>query len=122
MAKCSSKRRKLQRRSAIRRATRDEDDQDYVYSNIREIVMEKSASSTMHGIQHVIRSEKTGLKIMWTIFFLISFSACLYFAILSIHAYLQYDVVTRITTEYEVPTRFPAVSICSQNQFMTPYA
>jgi hypothetical protein len=59
---------------------------------------------------------------MWVTFFLISFTACIQFAILNIREYLQYDVVTRITTVTEIPTKFPQVIVCSSDMFATEFA
>jgi hypothetical protein len=89
---------------------------------IRDIVFEKTANSTVHGLPRVARSDTCCLKIMWLIFFLTSFSISIFFVIQCINAYLKYEVVTKITQVHKSPAEFPTVSICSINQFSTNFS
>jgi hypothetical protein len=41
---------------------------------IKNVVFERTKHSTVHGLSSVARSERYGLKLMWLIFFLVSFS------------------------------------------------
>jgi hypothetical protein len=80
----------------------------------KEKVIEKSIeiglSSTSHGIPNIIKSDRTCLKIMWLIFFLLSSSVGIYLVIESFINYFSFDVVTSIKVFKETPTEFPAIT------------
>jgi hypothetical protein len=92
------------------------------YLHIKNVVFETTKNSTVHGLPSVVRSQRNGLKLMWLIFFLVSFGVSIFFVVQSIHAYFKYEVVTKISEVYEYPTKFPTVSFCSINQFTTNYS
>jgi hypothetical protein len=56
---------------------------------------------------------------MWLVCFFASSGICSSLILRSIQDYLKYDVVTHTTTQYEIPTKFPTVSICHSVPFMT---
>jgi len=80
----------------------------------KEKILEKSIeiglASTSHGIPNIIKSDRTCLKVMWLIFFLLSSSVGIYLVIESFINYFSFDVVTSIKVINEIPTQFPAVT------------
>ena len=70
--------------------------------------------STVHAIPNIIRSEKILLKIIWTVFLLISIAACSYCVTKSFTEYFSYETVSKIEVFYEEKPEFPAISMCSR--------
>jgi hypothetical protein len=56
---------------------------------------------------------------MWTLLFLGSFAACVYFITRTFTEYFQYETSSKIDTIYETYMPMPVVSICSTNFFQT---
>jgi hypothetical protein len=75
--------------------------------------------TTLHGIPNIIRSERTLLKLIWGIAFIVSTCACAYMVIKTFTAYLDFEVVTKINVANELPAVFPAVSFCNIHPFTT---
>ena len=59
---------------------------------------------------------------MWTILFILCFAVCCLSILVSVITYLKWDVVTSIDYISEIPTKFPAISLCNLNPFITDYA
>lgn len=87
--------------------------------DLKEAFKEWLSASTSHGLPNVVRTNNTLIKIMWIIFFTISSAICGYFLATSILQYLKYEVVSRMYVVYELPTPFPAVTICNGYPFVT---
>jgi hypothetical protein len=79
-------------------------------------------SSTAHGFPNIVRNESKLLKIMWIVFLLASMGSCIYFVILSLKNYFQYEVVTKTRVINDVPSPFPTVTVCNINPIFTEYA
>lgn len=86
---------------------------------IKAYVTESILTSTTHGIDRIIRTNRVSLKIIWLTFFAASTAACGYFIARNIIDYLKYEVVTKIEVIYEVPQLFPTVSVCNANILST---
>lgn len=69
--------------------------------------------STIHGIQHIVRTPNSLVKFVWFFCFLSAIATCAYFMSVSLSNYLNYKVVTYLNTIYEDRSEFPALSICS---------
>ena len=89
---------------------------------IKKALIDTVLSSTSHGIPNIFRSNKTFLKVMWTILFLICFAECFRSMMKSVNTYLEWNAVTSIDYISEIPTKFPAISLCNLNPFITDYA
>jgi hypothetical protein len=79
-----------------------------------EKIFEKSIeiglASTSHGIPNILKTDRTCLKIMWLILFLLSSSVGIYLVIQSFINYFSFDVVTSIKVFKEIPTELPAIT------------
>jgi hypothetical protein len=77
------------------------------------IFTEWCTNSTAHAIPNIFRTDSKQLKFIWTISLLISASYCFYSVFLSIINYYSYPIYTNTQIINEIPTKFPAVSICN---------
>ena len=75
------------------------------------------SDSTSHGLPRVIKSKYIVLKILWGLAFIAGLAASLYYLVISIISYLQYQPVVQVTLIQEFPTLFPAITICNLNPF-----
>lgn len=95
---------------------------EIIFREIKLKVTTWSASSTVHGLPNVFRTSNKLMKIMWLLCFTASFSVCSYLIIANIIRYFEYRVKTSIGNIYEYPIKFPAVSICNINPFVTEFS
>ena len=72
-------------------------------------------ASSAHAIPNIARSKHVFFKILFLISFLTSTSYCIYSITKSIKKYSQHDTVTSMKIIEEIPTNFPAISLCSLN-------
>jgi hypothetical protein len=89
---------------------------------ILEELKNAAIETTGHGLPRIMLSKSYFLKIMWTIFMLVSMSLCAYMIIRLVSQYLQFDVNTQILVIYEPKILFPTISYCNHNQLVTPAA
>ena len=92
------------------------------FKNLKSIIIQAISDSTAHGLPNIIKSEKLFLKIFWIIIFILSSSYAINFILDSVNAYLSYESVTKIEVTKDLPSQFPAVSICNINPFTTKFA
>ena len=78
--------------------------------------------STSHGIPNIVRSNRISVKILWTICFLVSVSICSFMVFKGASDYLQHETVSKIEYITEIPTKFPTVSFCNLNPFVTNFS
>ncbi len=70
--------------------------------------------SSAHGIPNIIKNSNLVTKLIWLLSVLISTCALIWFLCNTILDYFEYPVVTSINTNYESPTEFPTITICSK--------
>ena len=85
-------------------------------------LVELIQSSTAHGLPNIFKAEHISIKLIWTVCFLVSVSACSYMIVLSINQYIEYDVVTKAQIITETKSTFPTISICQAHPLTTKYA
>ena len=86
---------------------------------INDILIEAGISTTAHGIPKIISSKLFFLRIIWSIFLLISVSVCCFMVFKSVNNYCDYEVVTKTTLTNQLPSEFPAITICNRSPFVT---
>ena len=69
-------------------------------------------TSTSHGIPNIVRTDRLGFKIMWTIVVILAGVACGYFIFKNVSDFLQFDYFTKTELINERPMRLPAITIC----------
>ena len=94
-------------------------EQTLVLKKIKEKFIELSASSTSHGYPNMFRTKYWSVRIMWLVFFVAAALFCAFMIYRSVNDYLQYDVVTKIKEYSELPTDFPAITICNLNPLLS---
>lgn len=86
-------------------------------SNVKAVIKETLLETTAHGLPHIIKRENIFLKVFWLMCFLASASACGFMVYTAIDDYLSWDAVSKVEIIQQIPTPFPAVSICNINSF-----
>ena len=64
------------------------------------------------------RSKKRN-NLVWSIFFVISLCIFSFMIFKSVKNYLKYDVITKIAIIHEIPAKYPTISICNIDPFVT---
>jgi hypothetical protein len=85
--------------------------------SLKDKLNECVAYSTLHGIPHLFKKTFFGIKLVWSICLIISWSTCAYFIIRSLLQYFEFKVNVNVELISERPTHFPSVDICN----LTPY-
>jgi len=70
--------------------------------------------STVYGVPNLVKSKRLLNKLFWLCFLLVSAVICCYYIHIGIIAYLEYDVITIVKTEYDQPAEFPTITFCSR--------
>lgn len=96
--------------------------ENFLKERILQILRDACLVSTIHAIPNIIRTNRILIKLMWSICLLVSIGYCFFLVFQSISNYFEYEVVTKISVVHEIPTLFPAVSICNSNSFLTNYS
>lgn len=91
-------------------------------SEIKEIIYESATDSTTHSIPHMFKRKNRFLKAFWLVCFLCATGVCSWMISLSITDYFNYETVSKTETIVEIPSKFPTVSICNMNAFMTNFS
>ena len=79
----------------------------------KNIISDTIENSTSHGIPKMAYNMHIGLKIMWAFFLLASTASCVYFIIIGFISYYQYNTYISSSEIQEIPSKFPAISICN---------
>jgi hypothetical protein len=84
-----------------------------------------SVESTSHGIPRIIKSafrKEWTITGMWSVVFSGCFIYCVYTLVQVFNTYYSYGVTSTISKKQDLPTTFPAVTICNINPFNEAYA
>ena len=88
-------------------------------ARIKRTAIEVAANSTSHAIPNIARTNNRCLQLIWLVCFLIATAACLYLNVKAILNYLDFNTITNIRIDNEIPMRFPAVTICNLDAYET---
>jgi hypothetical protein len=89
---------------------------------IKDKSLELLTTTSFHGIPNIIRTKRSRIKVIWTLFVILSFGLCSFLMIESVMDYLKFDVITKIRDVRDFPTIFPKVVVCNSNPFTTYYS
>ncbi len=90
-----------------------------INQKIHDKFVEMCLNSTVHGVSNIARTKNIVMKYIWILaFFLFSSFAAILITI-SIFDFFEYNVNTNIQVINQIPTDFPAISICNLNTFKT---
>jgi hypothetical protein len=92
-------------------------------NNFKEIFIEWSKKVDINCYAKMLEyGPNYRVQFIWLIILLGSTGATFYFISKSIIDYLNYDVVSQTNIISEIPTDFPTVTFCDNNQFSTKYS
>jgi hypothetical protein len=77
------------------------------YGHPKDLLGEAILSSSIHGIAGMWRVESITLRIILTIFFLISMGYCGYQLYITITNFMSFSVFTTTSFNHEIPAEFP---------------
>jgi len=86
------------------------------------LIGEIIGDSTVHGLPRLIKSKSILVKIVWAIFTFISFYFCIDAIRNAVLDYLTYPTITSFGIYNQIPSPFPAITICNINPFQTDFA
>jgi hypothetical protein len=86
-------------------------------TKIKTAAYEWILTSTSHGLPSIFRVDKIYLKVFWFICFLTSTGVCSFLVAGYLKTYFQYKFVVSTKLYNQLPTDFPAISICNLNPY-----
>jgi hypothetical protein len=86
---------------------------------LQETFVEFSKRSDVNGYVKIFEYENVFIKFIWFLILLGSLFITGYVLSWSVLAYLEYGVSSQIGLVYEMPTEFPAVTLCDANPFIS---
>jgi len=89
---------------------------------IKKRISEWSKSLTAHGLPNIFMSKRVIIKVLWTLALFASITYCIIEIYLVIVKYFLYEYTTLLETVEEVPSIFPAITICYIKPLITPEA
>ncbi len=90
-----------------------------IKTRIKTIVVARAESTSLHGLDDLVKSDTLWKKILWTTFPILCLVLFLSLAIKRIDEYFSYPVSTSIRFINEKEIDFPGVAICNTNPFVT---
>jgi hypothetical protein len=70
-----------------------------------------------HSIINIIESENKLFKCLWFLTYILAWSLCVFFIFKNLQTYFKYETVTKVDTQKELKTFFPAITFCNLNPF-----
>ena len=89
------------------------DGDTYIQDKVKEVLYNSAAQGSIK----IVLSKNIPIKILWIVCLLATISICSYMVIEGVFAFFNYDVTTKIRYISEIPTHFPAVTICNKHRF-----
>ncbi|RNA35576.1 acid-sensing ion channel 1 isoform X2 [Brachionus plicatilis] len=74
-------------------------------------------SSSIHAIPNILRTKTSISRILWSIAFIVSFSACVYQVVMLIVNFFEFKTIVRMELVQSFDEEFPAVTFCNLNPF-----
>ena len=88
----------------------------------KQALIDWSLTCTFHCYPKVFLYENKLVKCVWLVLFILLVGFTGYLLINILNDYFDYEVVSKIQVVNEVPTVFPAVTVCNTNPFTTKEA
>jgi hypothetical protein len=87
---------------------------------IKEKILKKTweltSDFTLLGLPNIFKRKRLLNKIFWTVYVFLSTTASIYLVIAAVNDYFEYDIITKIESNYQQPLQFPAITFCSANR------
>jgi hypothetical protein len=68
---------------------------------------------TVQGLSNIFKTKRRISKFIWFILLVVSSTACITYIYITFVSYFEYQIVTTISSIYDIPAVFPSISICS---------
>ena len=81
------------------------------------IIVEQFLTTTAHALPNIFRTGNIILKIIWLLCFLACVAYCIASMVTTISDYLTYPSYISTKIVQEVPTKFPAITLCNLKAF-----
>ncbi len=81
------------------------------------IIVEQFLSTTAHALPNIFRTGNIILKLIWLLCFLACAAYCISSMVTTLSDYLTYPSYTSTKIVQEVPTKFPAITLCNLKAF-----
>ena len=91
-------------------------------SQLATLAKETLYNSTAQSIFKLFDTRNSLLKLIIVLYLIMSSSLSAYLIIKSYMSFLSYEAYTTTTTAYDIPSKFPTVTICNRAQFTTEAA
>jgi len=85
-------------------------------------VLEWSKSLTAHGFPKIFNTKRYTVKFLWFLALVASISYCIFNVYEEIVKYFHYEYTTHLETIVEIPSQFPAITLCTINSLKTKEA
>ena len=82
---------------------------------IKQFLIDWNDHSTWAGLNNMFRTQSKTVFSVWFIFYLASITYCIYNCVNLTLAFFNYNVLINMEFKTEIPTTFPAVTICNLN-------
>jgi hypothetical protein len=89
---------------------------------LKKRVGEWSKSLTAHGLPNIFATKRFTIKILWSLALIASTSYCILNISREIAKYLKYEYTTHLENINEIPSPFPAITVCNINPLITKEA
>ena len=86
-------------------------------NQMKKEIKELLLACTAYGVSNLFRSKNLFSKILWIFFLFLSATGSCFYIYDAISTYLSHEIVTVIETQYEQPTQFPTVTLCSGDKY-----
>ncbi len=92
-----------------------ENDSGKKLDKIKKCMLKWCEYCTWGGINNMVRTERTSVFTIWLVLYLSSITYCIYNCTNLTISFFNYDVLINMEFKTEMPTDFPAVTICNLN-------
>jgi hypothetical protein len=90
-----------------------------LFASFKVIIVEWFLSTTAHALPNIFRTGNILLKMIWLCCFLACFSYCIVSVVTTINNYTTYPSYINTKIIQEIPSQFPAITICNQKTVNT---
>ena len=88
-------------------------------ADIRKELKRSGDLTTLHGVPNILLTDRTYMKVIWMIFFLLSMGLCIFMIVRAITNFLHYETKSQIRQVPQQSITFPSIQICNPNYFAT---
>ena len=84
---------------------------------INNAIKETFMKSTCHGFPNILNTKNLFLRVSWVLIIITFMGLCAYLIIEDFFKFFSFNVNTHTRKFFEMPTKFPIITICNKNMF-----